>query len=173
MTAEDRVEIRRARLSDLHVVVEIVHEAVAWMKGFGESLWTDAEVRPEAIETDVATGNHYLVHRDDCVLGTFLMQDSDPDYWPEAATGEALYLHRIVIRRAFAGAGHSRAIRDFAEAEARRRGISYLRLDCDRERAGLNTLYAKLGFRFHSEVEIGDYYGNRYQMAVDQSKAKG
>mgnify|MGYP002639235539 CR=1 FL=1 len=143
------------------------------MEECGESLWTDEEVSNPAIEKDVLAGDYYLLLDGEQVLAIFIMQDFDSYYWPEAKAGEALYLHRIVVRRAFAGAGHSQTILRFVVDRARQLGIPFIRLDCDRYRAGLNQLYTNLGFHFHSEVTIGDYHGNRYQLDVTSSEATG
>ncbi|MCP4093029.1 MAG: GNAT family N-acetyltransferase [Planctomycetes bacterium] len=164
--------IRKAQGEELPIVIGILDEVVAWMEQFGDSLWTEEEVSSQAMQADFDAGDYYLVIEGEQIVATFLMQDHDSYYWPEAGKGEALYLHRIAVRRAFAGSGHSKAVLRFAMEQARKRGIDWIRLDCDFHRKALNNLYTKLGFAFHSEVVIGDYHGNRYQLSVTSAESK-
>jgi GNAT superfamily N-acetyltransferase len=152
--------------------MEILHEAVSWMEKHGESLWTDEEVSSAAVEVDLLAGDYFFLLDGGQIVATFMMQDVDAYYWPEAKAGEALYLHRIAIRRAFAGSGHSRTILQFALEHARKLGIPSIRLDCDYHRKALNDLYVRLGFHFHSEVVLGDYHGNRYELDVTSDGSK-
>ena len=76
---------------------------------------------------------------------TMLLQSSDPVYWPDAAPNTALYLHKIAVRREFAGHGWLTRLIDFAVNDARYHGIRWLRLDtlCG---SPLEGLYAQHGF---------------------------
>jgi len=74
-----------------------------------------------------------------------LLQPDDRTYWPEAAPGTALYIHKVGVRRAFAGRGWLRRLVDFAADDARSRGLGRLRLDTLPGPA-LQSLYEGLGF---------------------------
>ena len=73
------------------------------------------------------------------------LQDFDRPYWPEARDGEALYVHRLAVCRAHGGRGLSRAMLDWAAAEARRSGRTFVRLDTEL-RPALIALYENAGF---------------------------
>ncbi len=158
--------IRQADPSDLEVVSEVLLEAVKWMEETSTSLWTLEEVSRSAIERDLVAGEYYLMVNSGEIVATFLMQVEDAYYWPDAQIREALYLHRIAVRRIYSGMGHTRRILKFAVERAQEAGLRYIRLDCDRGREGLNLLYSKLGFSFHSFIVLGEYHGARYQLDV-------
>jgi GNAT superfamily N-acetyltransferase len=158
--------IRQAEASDLEVISDILLEAVRWMTATGTSVWTVAEVSSAAIERDVVAGEYYLLVNGEQAAATFLLQDADAYYWPDAQANEALYLHKIAVRRTNSGQGHTRTILDYAVAKAEQKGLQYVRLDCNRDRQALNTLYSKLGFELHSSVDIEGYEGYRYQLDV-------
>jgi ribosomal protein S18 acetylase RimI-like enzyme len=158
--------IRQAATSDFEAISEILLEAVKWMKETSTSLWTDEEVSRSAIERDIVAGEYFLMLNGEEAAATFLMQGEDAYYWPDAQTGEALYLHRIAVRRTYSGMGHTRRILRFAVEKAKQIGLQYIRLDCDSDREGLNSLYTKLGFSFHSSITVDGYHGSRYQLDV-------
>jgi GNAT superfamily N-acetyltransferase len=158
--------IHRANLSDLQTISDVLLEAFSWMEEGGTSLWTRDEISCESIRADVAAGCYYLLSDGGDIQATFMIQNEDSLYWPEAKAGEALYLHRIAVRRAFAGTGLTRSILAFVVEQARAENLGLIRLDCDRTRAGLNNLYTSLGFSFHSSVVIEDYHGSRYELKV-------
>jgi len=71
-------------------------------------------------------------------------------YWPEKAPASALYLHKIAIRRAFAGQTWLSRLIGFAVDEATKEGIPLLRLDTIL-RPKLQSIYEHHGFRVIAE----------------------
>jgi GNAT superfamily N-acetyltransferase len=78
----------------------------------------------------------------------------------------SLYVHRLAVRRAFAGATVSHALLRFAADEAKRRGCSALRLDCIASRPKLRAVYERFGFRYHSDHHAGPYHVARYELRL-------
>ena len=76
---------------------------------------------------------------------TMRLQRLDPLYWPRAEIGEALYLHKLAVRREAAGQGWPADLVKFALFEAASRGRTELRLDTT-EDGPLPSLYRALGF---------------------------
>ena len=81
-----------------------------------------------------------------------LLQRSDPIYWPRAIEGSALYLHKLAVRRAYAGYGWGPRMIAWAKAEAQRQRIRRLRLDTLAD-SPLNEFYVAQGFRFISRAK--------------------
>ena len=96
--------------------------------------------------------------------GCIKFQLEDQLFWPDRPEGEAAFVHRLVVRRAFKGRGVARALLEWAMGHARGQGRGLLRLDCDANRAKLRALYESCGFRFHSYRQVGPYYVSRYEI---------
>jgi GNAT superfamily N-acetyltransferase len=77
-------------------------------------------------------------------------------------------VHRLAVRRAFAGQGVSVALLEWTVDRARTLGKRYLRLDCDADRPRLRALYERFGFRLHSYRQVGSYYVARYELQILQ-----
>ena len=123
----------------------ILREAAAWALGRGVGVWADADLRERDFLTAAELGQLLMGFCGDRSAATMLLQFSDPVYWPDAAPNTALYLHKIAVRREFAGHGWLTRLIDFAVNDARYHGIRRLRLDtlCG---SPLEGLYAQHGF---------------------------
>jgi hypothetical protein len=99
-------------------------------------------------------------------VGTARLTLDNSFTWPDAIVGEALYLHRLAVRRAHAGGTVSQMILDWSCVHARTLGCTYLRLDCDATRTRLRGLYEAFGFTFRGERTVGLYTVARFQKAL-------
>jgi GNAT superfamily N-acetyltransferase len=144
----------------------VLGEAAEWLRRRGDPLWDPSEVAAEAIQAEVDSGDYLLAFVADQAAGTARISRDDPLFWPEAAPGEALYLHRLAVRRFYAGGPVSRAIVDWAASTALDQGRALLRLDCEAERTRLRALYESMGFAFHSERVVGPHTAARYQKSL-------
>ena len=88
-------------------------------------------------------------------------------FWPNAMPGEALYVHRLAVRRAHAGTGLARCLLDWSADEARRHGCRFLRLDTELRPRLLALYEAAAFFRYDREpVVVGGHCVVRFQRTV-------
>ena len=160
-------KFRAAKRQDLQEISTILLEAIVWMEDNGTSLWSRQEVSPASIESDITQGKyHVAIGPDSKILATFMLSTIDEIFWPEEKAHEAVYIHKIAVRRNYSGQNLTRHIIDFAKLQAQQAGIQRLRLDCDRTRPKLNNLYQSLGFVYHSQVDLPNYSGARYELLL-------
>jgi GNAT superfamily N-acetyltransferase len=151
---------------DVDTVSTILREAAAWLRVRGIPLWNDEELLPSHLHSERARGRYCLAHRGGDAVGTARIQLTDEELWPDAIPGEAIYLHRIAVRRAAAGTGVPKALLAFVDEMARTHGASCLRLDCDASRIRLIEFYTSLGFRHHSDHQVGTFRVRRFERTV-------
>jgi GNAT superfamily N-acetyltransferase len=159
MTADVRV----AGVTEGATVAAILAEAAAWLAQSGAPMWQLEEIKAELVAEQVAAGTFALAWVAAEAAGTIRFQLEDPIFWPDALTSEAAYVHRLAVRRKYAGTGVSAALLSWAAVEARAHGRSVLRLDCDAERMKLRDLYERFGFRYHSDRHVDPYVVARYE----------
>jgi GNAT superfamily N-acetyltransferase len=155
--------IRFAETQESRRVSAVLLEAAEWLRARGEELWDPAQLEAGMIAGDVALGRYLLALSGDLVVGTARLTAEDEPFWPEARDGEALYIHRLAVRRTHAGAGVSAALLEWCLRRATQLGREYLRLDCDAQRARLRRVYEDFGFEYHSDQVVGRYTVARYQ----------
>jgi GNAT superfamily N-acetyltransferase len=163
------IAIRRAVADDLQVVRDILQEASHFADARipGVVMWEQNELAPGHIATEVASGLFFIASADGDDACVIRFQLEDGLFWPDLANpADSAFIHRLAVRRRFAGQGVSVALLEWAVARACTLGRQYLRLDCDDDRPKLKALYERCGFRLHSQRQVGPYYVARYEYGV-------
>lgn len=166
MTSTRTITVRRALSSDLDTVALILTQAALWLDERGDPLWSVDELDPQHLRDDVARGFYVIAEHTDEAVAVARVTGEDPETWPEAEPGEALYVHRLAVLRSHSGGIASRPVLSWCRAQAQEHDIPLLRLDCDVRRERLRSLYASFGFEFHSETTVGTYRVARFELPV-------
>lgn len=160
------LEIRTAVPSEATAVSDLLTEAAEWIPEVHEPLWSADQVAVERVAPDCEAGLFVVAWSGLTALGTMRIADVDPDFWPNANPGEAIYIHRLAVRRVAAGGGVSSALLRHAAQIATARGARFLRLDCESSRPRLRALYERFGFKFHSYRLVRGVHVARYQLPM-------
>lgn len=148
--------------------VSVMREVAAWGRSKGYRVWPEEWLIPEElISGDAGPENFCIGTVDGETACAFILQWKDLEYWPNAPEYEAAYLHKICVRRRFAGLGMTKAIADAVKEECRRRGIRYIRLDTALDEKKVRKIYLNAGFKI---VDIIDHSNGRstalYEMEI-------
>ncbi len=162
------VNIRQAGIHETEVVSRVLTAAAQWLIERGEPMWKADELNAKRIAGDVSDGLFFVAEIDAVIAGTVKFQLEDPLFWPDQASGEAAYVHRLAIQREFAGRQVSSALLQWAAERARELGRRYLRLDCEATRPRLRSFYERFGFRHHSDRQVGPYFVARYELELTE-----
>ncbi len=139
--------IRRIEEDELETFSAVLLEVVRWLHATGKPLWSEKRVSPEELLKTYSLDEMYLGFEDGQPITTMTLQEEDPRFWPDANHGEALYLHKLAVKRDFAGKGFAEEMVKWAAHRADSLGRRYLRLDCDSSRPKLRSFYEHLGFQ--------------------------
>jgi ribosomal protein S18 acetylase RimI-like enzyme len=93
----------------------------------------------------IARGKAYLARVDGEPAGMVVLQEADESIWP-GAPADALYIHGVRVRRAFAGRRVGRVLLERAAREALARGKAYLGLDVMADNPRIRAYYESAGF---------------------------
>ncbi|HLJ35204.1 MAG TPA: GNAT family N-acetyltransferase [Ktedonobacteraceae bacterium] len=147
------ITIVQAQSSDLAVITEILEETALWIESLDIDQWrpgyflgTSSQLR---MAQNISDGEAYLVLYEEQVIGTITVQAGsaiDEELWGNETLKDALYVHRLALRRAFARKGIGYMLLHWAEGLATHAGKTYLRLDCMADNAALCTYYERDGF---------------------------
>ena len=160
------IRVRPAGSDEADLIASILQEAAEWLRRRGAPLWLDSELLPEDIARHASEGRYFIAEVDGEPAGTMRFEYTDPEFWPDVAQGESAFVHRLAVRRRFAGRGVSAALLASAAERARASGCRYLRLDCDAARPKLKVLYEGFGFRYHSDRQVGPFHVSRYEIRL-------
>ncbi|MBK1880609.1 GNAT family N-acetyltransferase [Pelagicoccus mobilis] len=163
--------IRKVEASSLSRVSGILIEAADWLKRKGQPLWDAEQLVPAILEKELSYGEYYLAQVDGEDAGVFRFQMEDSLFWPESPADEATYIHRLSVRRSFAGRDVARALVKHAVKLTKEMNRPLLRLDCESTRPKLRTFYEGLGFDLHSLKQVGHFSAARYEMNLTANKS--
>ena len=158
------MNVRLARPEDVETVADLLDEATRWVGKRGFEQWPLPFPREELCAA-VDRNEVYLVEVDGSAAATVTLLWDDQMYWG-ARPPDALYVHKLAVRRKQAGRRIGRAVVEWAEAEARAAGRSFLRLDCLADNPGIRRYYEILGFEHQGDVDLGGRRMSLYERPV-------
>jgi GNAT superfamily N-acetyltransferase len=160
--------IRQATGLDSGTVADILSEAARWLDQSGISMWRADELLPANVTADVDAGLFFIAECNGAAAGVVKFQLTDMLFWPDVLQGQSAFVHRLAVKRQFAGGGVSSALLRWAVERARSLGRAYLRLDCEASRPRLRAIYERFGFVHHSDRQVDPYLVSRYEYRVAQ-----
>ena len=135
----------RLTLGDVEEALSIIREAAQWLIDTGKPMWMLDEITRESIQNPA---DEFIVLWDGTEsVAAMTLSFEDRFFWPDVQEGSSGFIHKLSVRRKFAGIGAPRMLIDFAMRLCRDKGIFELRLDCDPHRKGLCDFYEGCGFK--------------------------
>jgi GNAT superfamily N-acetyltransferase len=154
--------MKQASVDEIDEIADILNAAAEWLIKKGEKLWELSDLTVEKIRPDIEEGKYWVATKDGEIAGCIRYQNADPEYWDDVPHEDSAFVHRVAVKRHFAGQDLPRRMIDWAKEKARSEGKKYLRLDCA-DRPKLRAVYEKMGFIYHSKKERSPYYVIRYE----------
>ena len=159
--------IRPASPADIPTIEAILLDAVHWIDSIGLHQWNAENVRWGKLSQFYAIGDFHIAYHDGIPAACAAIIDYDPAFWPNIPRGESLFLHKVAVKREYAGMGFSTQVIDYAKEKAREMGIKTLRLDCHYDRAKVRSLYEQHGFVCVDEQMLfGSYHTAFYVLEL-------
>ena len=155
--------IKQADENDILTIEGILIDAVIWMKKNKlQNQWNEDSIKWNSLSKDYQINDFYIDYQNGVPAACIAITDLDSKYWPKIPQGKSLYIHKLAVKREFAGKGISKELIKFAKKLSLKNGINSLRLDCNLQRNKLRMLYENEGFIYASRKNSE----NNYDMAL-------
>ncbi len=158
--------VRPAQLAELPLCASSLERAARNLQARGEALWPYSALTVEQLTRQYPPGSFRLGWLGAQAAATMVLLDADPDFWPEALAGEALYLHKLGVPPEFQGQGLARRMLEAAVSEAQASGCTFLRLDTAWDRPKLRAIYDQFGFEVRGRKTVYGYDVALYELRV-------
>ncbi len=154
------MNFRKTETKDIKRVMEIFSAARKRIATLGINQWQDGYPHEEIVLEDVSLSRSYVGEIDGEIVATvMLMTDNEPTYdviydgkW--AVDGEYLTIHRIALDGALCGTGAAKKVMDFAESEAKKRGMRSIRVDTHEGNIPMRKNLEKNGYRYCGIIHL-------------------
>ena len=158
------MNVRQAEPKDAGTVADLLDEATRWVGELGYEQWPLPFPRDE-LAAAIDRAEVFVVEDEGDAVATVTLLRDDPMYWGERPA-DALYVHKLAVRRDRSGRGIGAAIVAWANAEALEAGRDFLRLDCLRDNPGIREYYEQLGFEHRGDLIQSGRPMSLYERAV-------
>lgn len=132
--------------------LRLIKEVGQWLVDSGQTMWESDSLTADNLIDDFTRGNCYVMYAD-CGDGveepaaTFILQWEDPLYYADVPANTAGLIHKVAIRRRFAGQNLFQPMLNFCQTECLKRGIHEIQLETDATRPALMRFYERYGFQ--------------------------
>lgn len=166
---------------DFPAVLGLIEDARRWLKELGKDQWAEPWPSEKQRDARVLKGlqdkKTWVVRRGDSAVATVTMANwHNPKVWAsEGATCDlterAVYLHRLITSRKYAGHGLGEWLINWAAPRARARyGAKWVRIDVWTTNTDLHAYYQNLGFESCGRCPDPTYpSGALFQMPISES----
>ncbi len=162
-TPVGELSIEQVGPEEASIAIEILQDAARWLISRNIPSW-QPESLPAKIIPAVARGEVFVLKQKQEALATISLQWSDEFYWGKQPD-DAGYVHKLAVRRDFAGQKLGEYLLQWAEAQIQARGRPYVRLDCERDNPIINRYYQGAGFKLCGAKEASEFGVNLYEKA--------
>ncbi len=158
------MNVRPARRADAELVAELLDEATRWVGERGFEQWPLPFPRDQLVAS-IDRGEVHVVEEDCEPVATVTLYFDDARYWGDRPP-DAVYVHKLAVRRDRAGLGLGAAIINWAAATALAAQRQFVRLDCLADNPGIRRYYEELGFDHRGDLELGGRNMSLYERRV-------
>ncbi|MGP3967806.1 GNAT family N-acetyltransferase [Streptomyces sp. 6N223] len=160
------VVVRPARPGEEDVVLDLLAEAAAWLRGRGIEQWPP-RFPASSVRGQIAAGEVLLVEADDAPppIATLAVTEADTELWGADAE-PAYYVSGLAVARRASGAGLGYRLLDWVAGQAAERGRRHVRLATAANNPALRRYYARAGFE-----HVADPPRARWPTSLYQRKA--
>ncbi len=160
------LEVIQVNPDQVGTALAVIKEVAEWAASRGLTSWQAQDLERTLIPA-AGRGELYLVKKDGQAAATFILQWVDKVFWGDAPE-DAGYIHKLAVKRNFAGHGLGKYILSWAETKVAAIGRQYLRLDCQANNLKINSYYQEAGFTYRGTLTSSDW--NLYEKEVSSPR---
>jgi len=155
----NNITIKQARENDIPVIESILLDTVNWLNEKEQPLWSEEDVSWEKLSRNYKIGDFDIAYLNGIPCGCMAMVDCDPFFWPDIKQGEALFIHKLAVKKAARKSGVADALIDFFKKKGAECGVKSICLDTHALRPKLRSFYERHGFVL---IEVKILGGNKH-----------
>jgi GNAT superfamily N-acetyltransferase len=148
---------RKATLSEIDSIWDILKQAILRRKIDGSNQWQDGYPNLKVLENDITIGNGFvLVDTNEIVGYCAILINDEPEYeriigkW--ITNSDFVVYHRVAIAQEHLGKGYAKTMMRFIEEFATEKGISSIKVDTNFDNLAMLKLLSDFEYEYCGEV---------------------
>lgn len=161
VAAEKEIQAFQATMRNEDEIRELVLQTARWLRSTGSTQWSGLLSGDDSHNLSGAIQRGEVVafrHSGDGELAASAILQQEPSEWDaglwgteRVSEGNAVYLHRLVVNRRYAGEGLGGTLMRWIETEISFEGKDRIRLDCIANNEKLDRFYRSCGYAYMGE----------------------
>lgn len=164
---------RKAELSEMAPIWEILQQAILRRKEDGSNQWQDGYPNPAVIQKDIEKGEGFVLIAGETIVGySAVIINDEPAYeqiegnW--LTNDDFVVIHRIAISEKYLGKGLAKMIIKYIEDFALSNNIYSIKADTNFDNIAMMKIFENLGYTLCGEV----YFRGSSRKAYEKVLAK-
>ncbi|HEX8377716.1 MAG TPA: GNAT family N-acetyltransferase [Pedobacter sp.] len=164
-------QFRKAVISEIPQIWDILHKAILRRKAEGSEQWQDGYPNAEGIKKDIEKDAGFVLLEDDEIVGySAVLINDEPAYenidgkW--LTNNDFVVVHRVAISENHLGKGLAKKIFGLIEQFALDRNIYSIKADTNYDNLAMLKIFENLGFIFCGEVYFRGSSRNAYEKVL-------
>ena len=148
---------RKAELSEIAPIWEILHQAIQRRKEDGSQQWQDGYPNPEVVQKDIEKGEGFVLVEGETIIGySAILINDEPAYeniegnW--LSNDDFVVVHRVAISEKYLGKGFAKMIIKYIENFALSNNIYSIKADTNFDNIAMMKIFENLGYNYCGEV---------------------
>jgi GNAT superfamily N-acetyltransferase len=163
--------LRKAVLSELPIIWEILQQAIEQRKQAGSDQWQNGYPNPEVVTDDIAKGYGYVLTEDDAIIAyAAIIFDIEPAYtaikgkW--LTNGDYVVVHRVATSNAVKGKGVATHLFKEIEVLSAAKKIYSIKVDTNFDNIPMLKILDKLNYTYCGEVSFSGSPRRAYEKVL-------
>ena len=152
-----KYHFRKAELSEITLIWEILQQAIQRRKEDGSTQWQDGYPNPNVVQKDIEKGEGFVLLDGETVIGySAVLINDEPAYekiegnW--LTNGDFIVVHRVAISEKYLGKGFAKMILKNIEDFAVRNSIYSIKADTNFDNIAMMKIFEGSGYTYCGEV---------------------
>lgn len=145
-----------AKISEIPEILSLTKACAQFMIAKGIYQWNEHYPSPQAFERDINRNELYLLKKEERIIGTVVISTHmDEEYVPVdwlSPNNNNLYIHRLAVHPDFQKQGYAIQLMEFAEAFAKAKKTTSIRLDTFSQNPRNQKFYTTRGYQKVGEI---------------------
>ncbi|MFV8369360.1 GNAT family N-acetyltransferase [Flavobacterium sp. LB2R40] len=148
---------KKAKLSDIAPIWEILQHAILRRKEDGSTQWQDGYPNPDVVQKDIEKGEGFVLVDGETIIGySAVLINDEPAYdkiegkW--LTNGDFVVLHRVAISEKYLGKGLAKKILKYIEEFAVNNNIYSIKADTNFDNIAMMKIFENSGYTYCGEV---------------------
>jgi GNAT superfamily N-acetyltransferase len=169
-----KYHFRKAKLSEIDPIWEILQQAIQRRKEDGSTQWQDGYPNPEVVQKDIEKGEGFVLIAGETIIGySAVLINDEPAYekiegnW--LTNDDFVVIHRVAISEKYLGKGFAKMIIKYVEDFALGNHIFSVKADTNFDNIAMMKIFENFGYTYCGEVYFRGSPRKAYEKVLSES----